>query len=67
MSTHHVPIVGPPPEPHEDRVTIVFDGKTGKRIGHSPHVNVEQVMHRTTGAGIKTTLKITPIKDDPCS
>lgn len=67
MNVHHVPVVGPPPEPHEDRVTIVLDAKTGRRIGHSPHVKVEQVLHRKTGDGIKTTLKITPLKDDSCS
>ena len=64
MTIHHVPVVGPPPEDAVERAIVVFDTKTGKRIGHSPHVRIEQVMHRKGKDGaITTTLKITPLKD----
>lgn len=62
---HHVPIVGKPPEETENRFTLVFDTKTGKMLGRSPHVAVKQTMHRTRGDGtVTTTLTVTRVKGD---
>lgn len=62
---HHVPVIGTPPEEVEHRVTVIFDAKTGKMIGRSPHVDIRQVMHKTRADGaITTTLKITPVKGE---
>jgi hypothetical protein len=62
-TVEHVPVIGEPSKQAEDRVHVIFDANTGRRIGHSPHAKVEQVAYTTTKRGvITTTLKITPIK-----
>ena len=59
---HHVPIVGRPPSDGEVRATVIFDATTGRKIGASPHVKVEQVTYDEADGVVTTTLKITPVK-----
>ena len=50
-------------EPAENRVHIIFDADTGRRIGHSPAHTVDQVSYTKSRSGvITTTLKIKPAK-----
>lgn len=59
----HHPIIGQPPKHAEERAVVVFDAATGRRIGHSPHVQVEQTSRKQNKDGtITTTLKFTPRK-----
>ena len=41
---------------------VVFDAATGRKIGASPHVHVEQTSYKNKDGVITTTLKITPLK-----
>lgn len=59
---HHVPVVGQPEAEGEVRALVVFDAQTGRRIGHSPHVNVEQTRLKAVDGGFTMTLKITLVK-----
>jgi hypothetical protein len=56
---HHVPIVGRPPAEGEVRHTVIFDSKTGRKIGSSPHVHVEQTSYDEVDGVVTTTLKFT--------
>lgn len=58
----HHPVVGPPAENAEERAILVIDLATGRKIGASPHVKVEQVDVKKYRGAITTTLKITPLK-----
>jgi hypothetical protein len=65
QSSHieHHPIIGAPSHHAEERAVVVFDTATGRRIGHSPHVLVEQTSRRRNKDGsVTTTLKLTPRK-----
>jgi hypothetical protein len=61
-TVEHVPVIGEPSKQAEDRVHVIFDAETGRRIGHSPHAKVEQVKYSVTKGVITMTLKITPFK-----
>lgn len=61
-AVEHAPVVGQPSAHAEERVIVVLDAETGRRIGHSPHRNVEQVSREKKRGVITTTLKIRPLK-----
>jgi hypothetical protein len=63
MTIEHVPVVGQPSTHAEERAILIFDTETGRKIGHSPHVKVEQTKYSKRGGTITTTLKITHVKD----
>lgn len=59
----HVAVVGRPSQHADERVTVVFDGETGRKIGHPPNYRVEQVKCSKRDGTITTTLKITHVRD----
>ena len=64
----HHPIIGQPSQHAEERAVVVFDSKTGRRIGHSPHILIEQTSRRVNKDGsITTTLKLTPRRSTDAS
>lgn len=58
----HVPVIGQPSQQADERAIVIFDCETGRKIGASPHVKIEQVSVTKTRGTITTTLKIRPIK-----